>query len=149
MRGATILPVAVFNVADVLSLVDCEHITVLPGVPTLYRSSLDDPDCDRYGLTSLRVAVTGAADIPVALIEQMDADLPFTSILTGYGLTEAGTVTGRVPEPDEVVAWSRERMANCKAPRSVRVIDSLPLNPAGKVVKDELRTRALDELSTS
>ena len=48
----------------------------------------------------MRVAVTGAADIPVALIEQMRAELPFTSILTGYGLTEAGTVTGSRPDDD-------------------------------------------------
>ncbi len=44
--------------------------------------------------------MTGAADIPVALIEQMRAELPFTSILTGYGLTEAGTVTGSRPDDD-------------------------------------------------
>jgi hypothetical protein len=31
--------------------------------------------------------VTGAADIPVALIREMRARLPFRSILTGYGLT--------------------------------------------------------------
>ncbi len=67
---------------------------MLPGAPTIYRSILDHPGRGDFDLSSLRVAVTGAADIPVALIEQMRAELPFTSILTGYGLTEAGTVTG-------------------------------------------------------
>jgi acyl-CoA synthetase (AMP-forming)/AMP-acid ligase II len=37
--------------------------------------------------------VTGAADIPVELIRQIRQELPFTSIMTGYGLTEAGTIT--------------------------------------------------------
>jgi len=46
------------------------------------------------------VAVTGAADIPVSLIEEMRAELPFRSILTGYGLTEAGTCTGTRPDDD-------------------------------------------------
>ena len=77
-----------------------ERITVLPGAPTIYRSILDHPGRDDFDLSSLRVAVTGAADIPVALIEQMRAELPFTSILTGYGLTEAGTVTGSRPDDD-------------------------------------------------
>ena len=54
------------------------------------------------GTTSrrLRVAVTGAADIPVELIRRVRDELPFERILTGYGLTEAGTVTGSTPDDD-------------------------------------------------
>jgi acyl-CoA synthetase (AMP-forming)/AMP-acid ligase II len=33
-------------------------------------------------------------------------------------------------------------MANYKVPRRVEVVTELPLNAAGKVVKDELRDRA-------
>ena len=60
------------------------------------------PFAERAGfdLHTLRVAVTGAADIPVALIREMRAELPFRSILTGYGLTEAGTCTGSRPDDD-------------------------------------------------
>jgi HIP---CoA ligase len=43
-------------------------------------------------MSSLRVAVTGAADIPVELIRRIREELPFQSIMTGYGLTEAGTI---------------------------------------------------------
>jgi acyl-CoA synthetase (AMP-forming)/AMP-acid ligase II len=58
----------------------------------------------------LRVAVTGAADIPVALIEEMRRELPFRSILTGYGLTEAGTCTGSRPDDDaETIATTAGR----------------------------------------
>jgi acyl-CoA synthetase (AMP-forming)/AMP-acid ligase II len=46
------------------------------------------------------VAVTGAADIPVDLIRRIREELPFERILTGYGMTEAGTVTGSQPEDD-------------------------------------------------
>jgi acyl-CoA synthetase (AMP-forming)/AMP-acid ligase II len=34
-------------------------------------------------------------------------------------------------------------MANYKAPRFVEILDALPVNATGKVVKDELRARAL------
>ncbi len=94
MRGATIYPVAVFDPATVLQLVERHRITVLPGPPTLYQSLLDHPDAARHDLSSLRLAVTGAADIPVELIRRVREELPFERILTGYGLTEAGTVTG-------------------------------------------------------
>jgi acyl-CoA synthetase (AMP-forming)/AMP-acid ligase II len=100
MRGATIFPVPVFDVPAVLSLVERERITFLPGPPTLYRSILDYKGRRGFDLGSLRVAITGAADIPVTLIEEMRAELPFRRILVGYGLTEAGTCTGSHPDDD-------------------------------------------------
>jgi HIP---CoA ligase len=49
---------------------------------------------------------------------------------------------GATIDPDELIAWSRERMANYKAPRRVEVVDALPLTASGKVLKFELRARA-------
>jgi acyl-CoA synthetase (AMP-forming)/AMP-acid ligase II len=42
-------------------------------------------------------------------------------------------------DPDELVDWCRDHMANFKVPRTVRIVDSLPLNPTGKVMKFQLR----------
>jgi len=110
LQGATIVPVPVFDVPKVLSLVETERITVLPGAPTIYRSILDSPDRNAFDLHTLRVAVTGAADIPVQLIHEMRASLPFRSILVGYGLTEAGTCTGSRPDDDaETIATTAGR----------------------------------------
>jgi acyl-CoA synthetase (AMP-forming)/AMP-acid ligase II len=110
LQGASIVPVPVFEVARVLSLVETEQITVLPGAPTVYRSILDHPGRGAFDLHTLRVAVTGAADIPVELIREMRAELPFRSILTGYGLTEAGTCTGSRPDDDaETIATTAGR----------------------------------------
>jgi acyl-CoA synthetase (AMP-forming)/AMP-acid ligase II len=50
--------------------------------------------------------------------------------------------TGEDVDPDALIAWSRETMANYKAPRHVEVVDALPLNASGKVLKYELRERA-------
>jgi HIP---CoA ligase len=41
----------------------------------------------------LRAGVTGAADIPVELVRRIHDELPFETLMTGYGLTEAGNVT--------------------------------------------------------
>ena len=100
MQGATIIPKPVLDVDDLLRTVAAESVTVLPGPPTVYQSILDHPDRDRFDLSSLRVAVTGAADIPVELIRRLHEELPFSTIITGYGLTEAGTVTGTGPDDD-------------------------------------------------
>ncbi len=46
---------------------------------------------------------------------------------------------GRTVDPDQLVDWCRERMANFKVPRRVEIVDALPLNAAGKVLKYQLR----------
>ena len=91
LRGATMLPVPVFDIDTVVDLIERERITMLPGPPTLYHSLLTVRDKTR--LASLRAAVTGAADIPVELVRRIRDELPFQSLMTGYGLTEAGNVT--------------------------------------------------------
>ena len=42
------------------------------------------------------------------------------------------------PSADEMIAWSRDRMAGFKVPRYVEFLDELPLNATGKVMKDKL-----------
>jgi acyl-CoA synthetase (AMP-forming)/AMP-acid ligase II len=49
---------------------------------------------------------------------------------------------GKSFTPDDVVAWCRANMANYKVPRRVEILDALPLNASGKVLKFELRERA-------
>ena len=284
MTGATIYPQLVFDVAQVMARVAAEKISMLPGPPTLYQTILNHPDLEHFDMSSLRLAVTGAAAIPVELIVRMRRELTFEAIVTGYGLTEAcgiatmcrhdddpetiATTSGRaipgvevlivddgggeaprgdpgevvvrgynvmqgyfddpaetavaidgggwlhtgdigtmdergylkitdrkkdmfiaggfnaypaeieslmlaneaiaqvavigIPDermgevgmayvvlrpgatatPDGLVAWCREQMANYKAPRRVEIVDALPLNASGKVLKIELRERA-------
>jgi HIP---CoA ligase len=94
VKGATIVPHATFDVPDVMRRVDEERITMLPGAPAIYQTILDHPDLGRFDLSSLRLAVTGAATVPVEMIRRMASELTFTNIVTGYGLTEAtGIVT--------------------------------------------------------
>lgn len=46
---------------------------------------------------------------------------------------------GASVSPDDVIAWSRDNMANYKVPRRVMVVDDLPRNASGKVLKIELK----------
>lgn len=89
MMGATVLPQAVFDAAEVLTRVPRDRVTVLPGPPTLYQTVLNHPARDDHDLSSLRLAVTGAAAIPVELILRMREEMTFETIITGYGLTES------------------------------------------------------------
>jgi acyl-CoA synthetase (AMP-forming)/AMP-acid ligase II len=111
MAGATMVPEPVFDVDVVLQRVSDEHISVLPGPPTIFRSILDHPKRDSFDLSTLRLVVTGAAAIPVELIESLWEDLGIDTVLTAYGLTEAtGTVTMcRRGDSAEIIAGTSGR----------------------------------------
>ena len=78
---------------------------MLPGPPAIYQTMLNHPDLASFDLSSLRLAVTGAASIPVELIVRMRKELPFETVVTGYGLTEAtgiATMCRHDDDPDTI-----------------------------------------------
>src|SRR3954447_4772351 len=87
--GATLIPQLTFDPERAMQAVQDQRITVLPGPPTIYQTLLDHPKRKDYDLSSLRFAVTGAAVVPVVLIERMQTELDIDIVLTAYGLTEA------------------------------------------------------------
>jgi len=112
VSGAALVPQATFEAGQAMALIEAERITVLPGAPTIYVSILDHPSRGAFDLSSLRLAVTGAADVPVALVERMRRELSFEVVLTGYGLTEAVVATMCRPgDSPEVVAGTSGRAA--------------------------------------
>jgi acyl-CoA synthetase (AMP-forming)/AMP-acid ligase II len=121
LAGAAMLPEAVFDTERILARVAQERVTILPGSPTLFQSILDHPERHRFDLSSLRAATIGAADIPVPLVRRVLDELPYSLLVSGYGLTEAGTATGTEPDDDaETIATTVGR------PRpsfEVRVVD--------------------------
>lgn len=111
LRGSTIVPHPVFDVPSVVQRIEEERITMLPGPPAIYQTILNDPDLASRDLSSLRLAVTGAAPVPVELLDRMRNVLGFETVVTGYGLTEAhGILTmNRHDDPLELISASDGR----------------------------------------
>lgn len=124
IRGAAIIPQAVFNVDEMLELIDRESVTVLPGPPAFYQAMLEHPGRDQFDLSSLRLAVTGAAVVPVELLRRMRKELSFKMVLTAYGLTEVSGVATmcRHGDPEEVVSFSAGRAI---PGYEIRIVDEL------------------------
>ncbi|GAB2976519.1 FadD3 family acyl-CoA ligase [Nocardioides montaniterrae] len=93
LTGATLYPMATFDVDATMRLIADEQISVLPGAPTIYQSILAAPTRKDHNLSSLRLAVTGAAVVPVVLIERMREELQIDHVVTAFGMTEAVVVT--------------------------------------------------------
>ncbi|MGI5398287.1 FadD3 family acyl-CoA ligase [Streptomyces sp. CA-135486] len=108
-RGATMVPQPVFNVDTVLANIASERISVLPGPPTLHQSLLDHPARDQHDLSALRLVVTGAAVVPLQLVERLRSELRIATVLTAYGLSEASgivTMCRRGDAPATIAATS-------------------------------------------
>ncbi|MET9856269.1 FadD3 family acyl-CoA ligase [Streptomyces sp. NPDC006450] len=136
MRGATMVPQPVFNVDTVLANIAAERISVLPGPPTLHQSLLDHPQRDHHDLSALRLVVTGAAVVPLQLVERLRGELRIGTVLTAYGLSEAsGIVTMcRRGDPVEIIASTSGRAI---PGTEVRIVDrngeAQPAGRAGEV----------------
>ncbi len=108
MRGATILPQPTFDVDAVLARLGPDRVSALPGPPALYQTLLQR-DLSEVDLSTLRLAVTGAASIPVQLIHDMRDVLGFDVVITGYGLTEAtgiATMCRHDDDPETIATTS-------------------------------------------
>ena len=111
LRGSTMVPHPVFDVPSVMQRIEEERISMIPGPPAIYQTMLNHPDLGARDLSSLRLAVTGAAPVPVEMLERMRSVLGFETVVTGYGLTEAhGIVTmNRHDDPPELISSSDGR----------------------------------------
>ena len=111
MTGATMVPHPAFDVPSVMSRIGAERVSVLPGPPALYQTILNHPDLDSFEMSTLRLAVTGAAPVPVPMIEAMRDRLGFEVVVTGYGLTEASGIATmcRHDDPPETISATSGR----------------------------------------
>ena len=137
LTGATIVPHPVFDVPSVMRRVAEERITMLPGPPAIYQTILDHPDLATHDLSSLRLAVTGAATVPVEMIRRMRSELTFRTIVTGYGLTETtgiATMCRHDDDPETIANTAGRAIPDTE----VQVVDDdgkpVPAGQPGEVV---------------
>ncbi|WP_407286896.1 FadD3 family acyl-CoA ligase [Streptomyces sp. BP-8] len=123
LRGATMVPQPVFSVRTALANIAAERISVLPGPPTLHQQLLDHPDRALHDLSALRLVVTGAAVVPLELVERLRGELRISTVLTAYGLSESSgivTMCRRGDPPGVIAATSGRALPGTE----VRVVDA-------------------------
>jgi acyl-CoA synthetase (AMP-forming)/AMP-acid ligase II len=93
--------------------------------------------------------ITGGANIYPAEVERVLVGHPAVATAAVVGIPDAtyGEMPcavivlrpGAAATADEVIAWSRARLAAFKCPRSVRFVDEVPLTASGKIARRQLR----------
>ncbi len=109
-------------------------------------------DADGYLFIKDRVKdmiVSGAENIYPAEVENVLADHPDVAQVAVIGVPDARwgeavkaivvPVPGRQVDAAALIAWAKQRVADYKAPKTIDLVDALPMNASGKVQKAELR----------
>ena len=93
VRGATIITMPRFDLAQFLELIQKHRITRTNLVPPILVALAKHPMVDQYDLSSLVELFSGAAPLSQALATEVNQRLRGCSIVQGYGLTETSPVT--------------------------------------------------------
>jgi HIP---CoA ligase len=137
VAGVTGYPLVSLDTEAVLRLIEHEKITVLPGPPTLLQMLLDHPTRDQYDLSSLRVGVTGSANLSPDLFRRAREELGLAALVTSYGLTEASAMVTscRLGDDDKTMAST---VGTPFPAVEIKIIDSdgnaLPVGQPGELV---------------
>jgi long-chain acyl-CoA synthetase len=91
MNGATMALVERFEPASSLDIIQKHRCTVLLGAPPMFVAWASMPNLRDYDLSSLRYIGSGAAALPVQIMDTFQR-LSGSPITEGYGLTEASPV---------------------------------------------------------
>jgi len=90
-EGGSIVLLPRFDIAEVMSAIEREKVTVFCGVPTMYVAVNHHPDVARFDLKTVRLAFSGGAPLPVAVRKRFN-ELTGGNLVEGYGLTESSAV---------------------------------------------------------
>jgi fatty-acyl-CoA synthase len=121
-HGACLCPVEWFDARQVLEVVERERCTALYGVPTMFLAELDDPEFDRFDLSSLRTGIMAGALCPEPLMRRVIERMHLPEMTIAYGLTE--TSPGLTQTPRDATLEERTQTVGRVMPEiEVRIVD--------------------------
>ena len=121
-HGACICAVEAFDARQVLETIDRERCTALYGVPTMFLAELEDPEFDRFNLSSLRTGVMAGALCPEPLMRKVIDTMHLPELTIAYGLTE--TSPGLTQTPRDANLEERTQTVGKVMPDiEVRIVD--------------------------
>lgn len=133
--GRTLAMMKQFEVKEWMETVQREKVNRAMLVPTMLKRVIDDPDFDKYDLSSLKVITYGAASMPFEVIKKAIDVFPGVMFINAFGQTEtASTITALGPEDHIITGTEKEREKKLK-----RLASSI-----GRPM-DDVQVRVVDE----
>jgi long-chain acyl-CoA synthetase len=121
-----------FDLKRLLRAIEHERVTILVGVPALFRAIVEGLQVRRYDLSSLKICISGGDSLPRS-IQKKFFELVGCPLAEGYGLTECGPVVSCSNPPEGI-----ERPGSCGLPLPRTTVEIVSLQsprmalPAGE-----------------
>jgi acyl-CoA synthetase (AMP-forming)/AMP-acid ligase II len=113
--GRTLVMMRQFEVKEWLEAIQKEKATRAMLVPTMLKRVIEDPDYNRYDLSSLKVITYGAAPMPFEVIHKAIKMMPWVKFINAFGQTEtASTITALGPEDHRIEGTEEEKEKKLK-----------------------------------
>ncbi|MBB6282412.1 AMP-binding protein [Geobacillus subterraneus] len=138
--GATMVPVVEFHPKRVLETVAAERCTALHGVPTMFIAELNEPDFDKYDLSSLRTGIMAGSPCPVEVMKAVINKMGMTDITIAYGQTESSPVITQT-RTDDPIELRVETVGRALPGVEVKIVEPGTSNEVPRGVQGELCTR--------
>jgi len=122
--AAMVYPSAGFDAHATLEAIEAERCTGLHGVPTMFIAELEEPDFERFDLSSLRTGIIAGAPCPIELMHRMIEQMHLAEITIGYGMTETGPLSFQTA-PDDSMDRRVETVGRALPHTEVKVVDEL------------------------
>jgi long-chain acyl-CoA synthetase len=88
-----------FDAATIFERIEKHKVTLFYGAPPMFHAFVHTPRLDRYDVSSLKSAYSGAAPLPVVILERF-REMTGVEICEGYGLSETSpTLTSNAAGP--------------------------------------------------
>ena len=139
-HGACLCAVESFDPRRVLETIERERCTALFGVPTMFLAELEEPDFDRFDLSSLRTGIMAGALCPEPLMRRVIDKMHLPEMTIAYGLTE--TSPGLTQTPRDAGIEERTQTVGRVLPEvEMRIVDPATGEDVGCGQRGELWAR--------
>nr|WP_237712829.1 AMP-binding protein [Bacillus methanolicus] len=96
------VPVQEFHPKTVLQTVQDEKCTGLHEVPTMFIAELNEPDFDKYDLSTLRTGIMAGSNCPIEVMKAVIEKMGAKEITIAYGQTESSPVITQTRTDDPI-----------------------------------------------
>lgn len=138
--GATMVPIQEFHPKQVLQTVQDEKCTALHGVPTMFIAELNDPDFEKYDLSSLRTGIMAGSPCPIEVMKAVIEKMGAREITIAYGQTESSPVITQT-RTDDPIHLRVETVGRALPNVEVKIVDPSTNEEVPPGVQGELCTR--------
>ena len=138
VKGATMVPIEIFDAQKVLEAVDKEKCTAINGVPTMFIAELQHPDFDKYDTSHLRTGIMAGATCPEEVMQQVMDKMHAKEITICYGLTETSPVITQTMT-DDAIEKRVTTVGKVMPHTEIKIVDpetdeELPPNTPGELI---------------